>query len=74
MWREASRAQRLRYRASRHPLVVLFGYLTVFAFSICMAPLLRDPGKHWDSAVSLLAHGELIAVLWGSAAWKRRSS
>lgn len=64
MWREASRAQRLRYRASRHPLVVLFGYLTVFAFSICLAPLLRDPRRHWDSAVSLLAHGGLIAMLW----------
>lgn len=64
MWREASRAQRLRYRASRHPLVVLFGYLTVFAFSICLAPLLREPKKHWDSAASILAHGGLIAVLW----------
>ena len=52
MWREASRAQRVRYRANRHPLVVLFGYLTIFAFSICLAPLLRDPRKHWDSALS----------------------
>lgn len=64
MWREASRLQRLRYRASRHPLVVLFGYLSVFAFSICLAPLLRDPKKHWDSAASILAHGGLIAALW----------
>lgn len=64
MWQAASRAQRLRYRANRHPLIVLFGYLTIFAFSICLAPLLRDPRRHWDSAVSLLAHGGLIAVLW----------
>jgi omega-6 fatty acid desaturase (delta-12 desaturase) len=64
MWREASRAERARYRASRHPLVVLFGYLTIFAFSICLLPLLRNPTKHWDSALSLLAHGGLIAVLW----------
>lgn len=64
MWKEASRAQRLRYRASRHPLIVLFGYVTVFAFSICLAPLLRAPKEHWDSAVSLLAHGGLIALLW----------
>jgi len=64
MWQAASRAQRARYRASRHPLIVLFGYVTVFAFSICLLPLLRDPRKHWDSAVSLLAHGGLIWVLW----------
>lgn len=64
MWQAASRAQRARYRASRHPLIVLFGYVTVFAFSICLLPLLREPRKHWDSAVSLLAHGGLISVLW----------
>lgn len=64
MWQGASRAQRLRYRANRHPLIVLFGYLTIFFFSICLAPLLRDPRKHWDSALSILAHGGLIAVLW----------
>jgi omega-6 fatty acid desaturase (delta-12 desaturase) len=64
MWHEASRARRARYRATRHPLIVLFGYVTVFAVSICLLPLLRDPKKHWDSALSLLAHGGLIAVLW----------
>ena len=31
MWRAASPAERARYRAMRHPLIVLFGYLTVFA-------------------------------------------
>lgn len=64
MWREASRTQRLRYRATRHPLIVLFGYVTIFLFSICLMPLLREPGRYWDSAVALLAHGGLIALLW----------
>ncbi|MGO8857890.1 MAG: fatty acid desaturase family protein [Steroidobacteraceae bacterium] len=64
MWRAASPAERARYRAMRHPLIVLFGYLTVFAFSICLLPLLRDPKRHWDSALAILAHGGLIAVLW----------
>ena len=64
MWRQASTAERARYRIIRHPLTVLFGYVTVFAVSICLMPLLRDPRKHWDSVLSLLAHGGLIAVLW----------
>ncbi|MEP7311301.1 MAG: fatty acid desaturase [Pseudomonadota bacterium] len=64
MWHESSRVQRARYRAMRHPLIILFGYVTVFAFSVCLLPLLRDPLSHWDSALSLLAHGGLIAVLW----------
>jgi omega-6 fatty acid desaturase (delta-12 desaturase) len=64
MWRGATRAQRLRYRATRHPLTVLFGYVTIFGVSICLMPLLREPGRYWDSALSLLAHAGLIAVLW----------
>ncbi len=63
MWRTFSRSERASYRASRHPVIVLFGYITVFAFCITLLPLLRDPLKHWDSALSILAHGGLIAVL-----------
>jgi acyl-lipid omega-6 desaturase (Delta-12 desaturase) len=64
MWRAASPALRARYRMERHPLTVLTGYVTIFFLNICLLPLLREPAKHWDSAVSLLAHGGLIAVLW----------
>jgi omega-6 fatty acid desaturase (delta-12 desaturase) len=64
MWRRASRAERAQYRATRHPLILLFGYVTIFVFSITLLPLLRDPTTHWDSALSLLAHGGLIATLW----------
>jgi omega-6 fatty acid desaturase (delta-12 desaturase) len=64
MWHAASPAERARYRATRHPLILLFGYITVFAFSITLLPLLRDPARHWDSALALLAHGGLIALLW----------
>lgn len=65
MWRAATPAQRLRYRIERHPLTVLFGYVTIFLLNICVLPLLSEPSKHWDSALSLVAHGGLIAVLWG---------
>ena len=64
MWREATSAQRARYRLERHPLTVLFAYLTIFLLNICLLPLFSDPARHWDSAVSLLAHIGLISVLW----------
>lgn len=64
LWRAASPAYRVRYRIERHPLTVLAGYATIFLLNICLLPLLSDPRRHWDSAVSLLAHGGLIAVLW----------
>ncbi len=64
MWRDASPADRVSYRLQRHPLVVLLGYITIFAINICVLPLLRNPIKYWDSAVVLLAHGALISLLW----------
>jgi omega-6 fatty acid desaturase (delta-12 desaturase) len=64
MWRDASPWGRGLYRMQRHPLMVVFGYITIFAFSICFLPLLRDPKQYWDAALVLIGHGTLIAVLW----------
>lgn len=64
MWLEASPWERLSYRTQRHPLIVVFSYLMVFAINICLLPLLRDPKKHWDSAISLLVHFGAIVLLW----------
>jgi omega-6 fatty acid desaturase (delta-12 desaturase) len=64
MWRQASKTARLRYRIERHPLTILLAYLTIFAFSVSLQPLLLNPAKHWDSAVSLLAHFGLAGLLW----------
>lgn len=64
MWHAATPAERALYRLERHPLTVLAGYVTIFAYSICLLPLLRDPLRHWDSALVLLGHGALIAGLW----------
>ena len=63
-WRRATAWQRLRYRISRHPLSILFAYVTIFFLVSCLNPLVKDPRKYWDGAFSLLAHGGLIAVLW----------
>lgn len=63
-WRSASWATRARYRAVRHPLTVLTGYLTIFFFSLTLMPLFRNPARHWGALPVLLAHGALIATLW----------
>lgn len=64
MWLDATPAQRAQYRVERHPLTVLFAYLTIFTLNICLLPLFANPTKHWDSALSLLAHFGLVTVLW----------
>jgi omega-6 fatty acid desaturase (delta-12 desaturase) len=63
-WREASTAERFRYRFVHHPLIVLFSYPVIFLVSLCLKPLFLSPRKHWDSAVSVAAHGGAIVALW----------
>lgn len=63
-WRQATAWQRLRYRISRHPLTILCAYVTIFLLVSCLNPLAKDARKYWDGAISLLAHGGLIALLW----------
>lgn len=63
-WSKSSLKERLQYRIERHPLIVLFAYPFVFLLNITLLPLLRDPKRHWDSAVSLLTHFGLIVFLW----------
>jgi omega-6 fatty acid desaturase (delta-12 desaturase) len=63
-WHAASFTERARYRLERHPLIVLFGYITIFLLSICLFPLLHNPSRHLDSLLSMVAHGGLVAVLW----------
>lgn len=64
MWNKATRRQRLAYRVQRHPVVVLLSYPIVFGLNITLLPLLRAPAQHFDSAISLISHFGLIAVLW----------
>ena len=64
MWRDASLATRIAYRAERHPLTILAGYFTIFFLSVTILPFLRNPSRHWDSLLVLIGHISLIAMLW----------
>jgi omega-6 fatty acid desaturase (delta-12 desaturase) len=64
MWRQASRAQRLRYRISRSPLTIALAYLTVFVFSICVVSFLKSPRRNWDALLALAVHAALLSALW----------
>lgn len=64
MWRAASRGERMSYRIVRHPVTIVFAYLTIFLVSVTLLPLLRRPSRYWDSALALLVHGTAIAALW----------
>jgi omega-6 fatty acid desaturase (delta-12 desaturase) len=54
--------QRLRYAATRHPLTIALGYITVFLFGMCVAPLAANPKRHLDAALSIACHAGIL--LW----------
>merc|ERR1711916_281170 len=63
MWAQATPNQRLFYKIKRHPLTILFGYLTVFLYGFCTAAFLRNPKKNRDSLIAIFVHLSLVGVV-----------
>jgi acyl-lipid omega-6 desaturase (Delta-12 desaturase) len=65
---KSSKADRRKYLFMRHPLTILFGYLSVFLLGMCIVPFWRDPKKHYDCLIALLCHvviGAALVLSWG---------
>jgi omega-6 fatty acid desaturase (delta-12 desaturase) len=66
------RKQRFGYLAIRHPLTMLFGYISMFIWGMCLRSFLSNPQKHLDSLFALLVHvagSVLIWVFFGFQGW-----
>ena len=65
---KSSASVRFKYLFMRHPLTILFGYVFIFIFGMCIGPFLNDPKEHRDSLVALLVHiaiGAALTWFWG---------
>lgn len=60
---KATRRERLAYAASRHPLNIACGYVTIFLVGMCLCSFLASPKRHKDSAVALIIHALLVITL-----------
>jgi omega-6 fatty acid desaturase (delta-12 desaturase) len=59
---------RLKYLFMRHPLTILFGYVFMFLFGMCLGPFLNEPKKHYDGLFALIVHvaiGVALTWFWG---------
>jgi omega-6 fatty acid desaturase (delta-12 desaturase) len=61
-------SEKRKYLSMRHPLMILFGYFSMFLFGMCINPFLNDPKRHYDCLIALLVHvaiGVVLVVFWG---------
>ncbi len=56
-------ARRFKYLFMRHPLTILFGYVFIFLFGMCVYPFFNSPSKHYDSLIAFLVHVALVACV-----------
>ena len=65
----ASRKERLKYLAMRHPLTILGGYISIFIVGMCIVPALSDLKGHKDSALALILHVVLYTFVVATFGW-----
>jgi omega-6 fatty acid desaturase (delta-12 desaturase) len=53
---KCSPGQRFGYLFTRHPMTILFGYVFMFLWGMCLNPFLNHPRKHFDCLVALVCH------------------
>lgn len=59
---ELSLKEKRLYLATRNPYIIAIGYLTMFAFGMCIQPFYRNPKKHIDAILALLVHISLSVI------------
>ena len=60
---KSSKADRLQYLFMRHPLTILFGYVFVFFYSMCVYPFFNSPREHYDCLIAMMVHLTLAVLL-----------
>src|SRR5688572_9561463 len=53
---KSPKGKRFAYLFVRHPLTILFGYVFMFLWGMCLNPFRNDPRRHYDCAISFLLH------------------
>lgn len=62
--------ERRVYLAIRHPLTIMFGYLSMFIFGMCISSLVSAPKKHLDSLLTLIIHFTVSALVFYFFGWQ----
>ena len=66
---KSSRGERIAYLFMRHPLTILFGYVFVFLWGMCIFPFINQPREHKDCLISAMVHVTFAVVLTYFFGW-----
>jgi omega-6 fatty acid desaturase (delta-12 desaturase) len=62
---KSSKGDRFRYLFMRHPLTILFGYVFVFLWGMCLYPFINQPREHKDCLVAFGVHVAIgVTITW----------
>jgi len=65
----SSPGKRFGYLFVRHPLTILFGYVFMFLFGMCLKPFLNNPRKHYDCLLAIAVHLAISVALFIYGGW-----
>ena len=66
----SSRGKRFGYLFVRHPLTILFGYIFMFVYGMCLNPFRNDPRKHFDGLIAFVVHVAISVALVVFGGWQ----
>jgi omega-6 fatty acid desaturase (delta-12 desaturase) len=62
---KAPRGTRFEYLFMRHPLTILFGYVFVFLYGMCLYPAVTRLREHYECLIAVVVHLLLgLAITW----------
>jgi len=57
------------YLFVRHPLTIVFGYIFVFFYGMCVRSFVNNRSKHWDSLLSIVLHIGIAVTIILTLGW-----
>jgi omega-6 fatty acid desaturase (delta-12 desaturase) len=66
---KSSGSKRFNYLFMRHPLTILFGYLFVFFYGMCVYPFINKPREHYDCLIAAVLHVVIAAAIVHFFGW-----
>jgi omega-6 fatty acid desaturase (delta-12 desaturase) len=61
--------ERFEYLAVRHPMTILFGYIFMFIYGLCIQSFIANPRLHKDSLLALIIHFSVIGLTLYFGGW-----